>query len=425
MRTILTRLASILALGVAVLSAWQAGAAPWPRFRGPNGTGIAIDKHVPIHWDRDGILWQTAIPGTGNSSPVVWNDHLFIQSASADGSQRLLLCLGAADGRVRWSRAVAATPAHTHPKNTLASSTPATDGTRVYAAVWDGRQVAVYAYDFDGNLAWKTGLGPFRSQHGAGASPIVYQNRVYLADDQDGASVLYALDARSGHIAWQAPRRPFRACYSTPFVLEQPGAAGQLIVVSTAGITSYDPERGHENWDWRWPFARMPLRTVASPVYGDGLIIANSGDGGGERDTVAVEIGGKGDAARPHLVWQKRQTFPYVPSMLLAGAYLYFVNDHGVAGCCEARTGKLIWTERLGGNVFASPILIDGRVYTVNDRGAVFVFAAEPTFKLLARNQLGEPVQATPAVADNRLYIRGGEHLFCIARPADRRASRR
>ena len=319
MRKTPTELTILLALCFAAFCGWRATASPWPRFRGPNGTGAVADKDVPVRWEKDTILWQAAIPGAGSSSPVVWHDYLFVQSASENGSERLLLCLHARDGQLRWSRTVPAVGAHTHAKNTLASSTPATDGERVYAAVWDGRELWLYAHDFEGKLVWKKGLGPYKSQHGAGTSPIVYEDKVYFADDQDGASVLFALDARSGKIAWQTPRRPFRACYSTPFVLEEGGAAPQLIVASTAGITSYDPRSGSENWNWTWTFDKMPLRTVASPVYGAGLIIANSGDGGGARDTVAVKVGGTGDVTDTNLVWQRRQTFPYVPSMLIAG----------------------------------------------------------------------------------------------------------
>ena len=219
---------------------------------------------------------------------------------------------------------------------------------------------------------------------------------------------------------WETPRKAFRTCYSTPFLLEKPGGVKELIASSTAGITGYDPQTGKEIWSWTWTHGRMSLRTVASPVFGQGMIFANSGDGAGDRHTVAVKLGDKGDVTKTNLIWDTRQTFaPYVPCMLTSGDHLYFVNDSGLACCCNAKTGEVVWNERLaGGNVSASPILIDGKIYAVNEKGDVFVFPAAPSFKLLARNSIGEPVIATPAVADNRLFIRGKTHLYCIAKPA-------
>src|SRR5262249_4808006 len=151
---------------------------------------------------------------------------------------------------------------------------------------------------------WQRDLGPFTSQHGAGASPIVYDGKVYLANDQDGTSVLLALDARTGQTVWQAPRRAFRACYSTPLVLEQRGRPAELIVGSTAGLPSYAPSSGRQNWQWTWTHAKAPLRRVASPVAGAGLLFLSGGEGGGARHVVAVKAEGKGDVTRTNLAWE-------------------------------------------------------------------------------------------------------------------------
>jgi outer membrane protein assembly factor BamB len=425
MRKLVFALAFFLALGLVEALGRQATASSWPRFRGPNGTGIAADTNIPLRWtDRD-ILWKTAIPGVGHSSPIVWGEHIFVQSASKDGKERLLLCLSLSDGKIVWSRSIAGTGAHTHPLNNLASSTPATDGQRVYAVFWDGDQVWLYAYDFQGNLVWKRLLGGFTSQHGVGASPILYQNKVYLLYDQDGAAEVVALDAGTGKPVWRAPRPPFRACYSTPMILERPGEAPELIVVSTSGITSYNPDSGSENWNFTWTFDGMPLRTVASPVISEGLLFASSGDGDGSRHMIVVKASGKGEISKTNLAWQEKKTFPYVPSMLIYGKHLYAVNDRGIATCHVAATGEPVWNERLGNAFFASPVLIDGKIYAINENGTAYVFEAAPTFKLLAKNVVGEPVKATPAVADNRLLIRGSQHLFCICKPAEKRASAR
>jgi outer membrane protein assembly factor BamB len=286
--------------------------------------------------------------------------------------------------------------------------------------------MAVHAFDFQGKHLWSRDLDVFKSQHGAGTSPLVYEGKVIIANDHDDGATVYALAARDGTVIWQAPRPHFRACYSTPFLLEKPGRPAELIVASTAGITSYDPKSGQQYWNYNWSFTGMPLRTVACPVYSDGLIFANSGDGSGARHLIAVKDGGTGDVSQTNLAWEwsKERPFPYVPTMLTWGEHLYFVNDRGDAGCVATKTGDPVWIERLCQKVMASPILIDGKIYAISESGVVYVFKAEASFKLLAKNPLGEPVSATPAVSDNRLYIRGEHHLFCIGKPPERRAAR-
>jgi outer membrane protein assembly factor BamB len=376
-----------------------------------------MEKDLPIRWsDKENILWKVPLPGLGNSSPVIWGDRIFLQAASKDGKERLLLCLRTTDGKVLWTRKAPGEMAKTHQKNTLASGTPAVDGERVYTIFWNGEHIALHAFDLDGKELWSYPLGSFTSQHGPGHSPMVYQDKVIVANDQDGVSSLVAVDARTGRLLWQTPRQAFRTCYSTPFLLEKDGAEPELLVASTAGVAGYNLKDGSENWHWTWTFARMPLRTVASPVVAHGLIFANSGDGAGDRHTVAVRLGGKGDVTSSALVWESRRLFSYVPCMLTWGDYLFFVNDNGIAACHIAKTGESLWTERIGGNVSASPILVDGKIYAATEDGEVIVFAAGPEYKELARNQVGEPVVATPAVADNRLYIRSKNHLWCIGK---------
>src|SRR5213594_2111030 len=248
---------ALIAAAVSGLAYYSPSAATqdWPRFRGPNGTGISHDTRVPVEWnEKGGILWKSAIPGSGNSSPVIWGDRIFLQSALTDGKERLLLCLNAADGRTLWTKSAPGSKVPINPRNTLASSTPATDGKRVYAAFWDGARVTLSAYNMSGSPVWNRDVGTFSSQHGAGASPIVYGDKVFLAYDQDPSSVLLALRSGTGEVLWQTPRPAFVACYSSPFILETPGEKAQLIVESTAGISGYDPEGGRILWNWPWAF---------------------------------------------------------------------------------------------------------------------------------------------------------------------------
>jgi outer membrane protein assembly factor BamB len=410
-----------LGLGLVLNARLAAEDSNWPRFRGPNGTGVANVKGIPTKWtDKEGLLWKAPIPGLGNSSPIVWDDRIFLQSSSDDARERFLLCLEAKTGKTLWTRTSPGKTARTHRKNTLASSTPATDGRRVYVVFWDGEALAMHAYDFDGNVLWKTDLGPFNqiqpTTHGAGNSPIVFQDKVIFANEQDEEASVVALDAKSGRIVWRAPRQGFRTCYSTPFILERNGSNAEVIVASTAGVASLDPHTGKENWSYTWKFVNKPLRTVGSPVYADGVILATSGDGGGDRHAIAVKADGAGDVSKTNLVWENTRALPYVPTVLAHGEHIFAVSDLGVASCYHARTGSLVWSHRLGGNVSASPVLIDGKIYAITEDGDVHVFKAGPQFEALGRSSVGEPVMATPAVAGGRLFVRGKTHLYCIGK---------
>jgi outer membrane protein assembly factor BamB len=406
-------------------------AADWPQFRGPNAIGVSTDKTIPVHFkDGDGILWKVEIPGAGNSSPIVSRHKLFIQSASVDGRQRMLFCLDAATGKTLWTRSEAGAKAHTHDLNTLASSTPAADGERVYALFWDGAAVSLVAFDFEGNQAWHRDLGPFRSEHGFGTSPVVFDGRVYVNFDQDRvdsrtgdelpggdhATALLAFDAATGKPLWRKERGGYRTCYSCPIVRDSGDGTKEIIAVSTTAVTGHNPETGavNWNWDWPWPAGVEKLRTVATPVVWKDIVYVQGGNGGGNSDIVAIRAGGPNRP--PQLVWEKqRGSFAYCPSMLVVGDHLFTVHDKtGRAGCYEAATGRQIWLAKLNGEFRSSPVLIDGKVYLASDRGDEFVFPATTEFKLLARNELGEGVSASPAVANGRLYLRSKKHLFCI-----------
>jgi outer membrane protein assembly factor BamB len=404
----------------------------WDRFRGPNGTGTTDDKNVPLTFGASkNIIWKVALPGAGNSSPVVWGSHLFLQSASNDGTLRSLLCLDITDGKIRWQKTIPAERAKIRADSSLASSTPTTDGKAVYVSFWNGKDILVSAYDFHGESLWSKNLGAFNSQHGAGASPILYKDMLILANDMDKddfttkvpnarPSTLIALDKRTGRLVWETARAAERACYSAPFFLHRPGRKDpELVVTSTTAVTGYNVETGAKLWEakgWQEPFGKGPLRTVASPALaGDILCVCSGGDAG--RFAIGLDLRNAGNTDPPRSIWENRKDFPYVPSPVARGEHVYFVNDTGLAGCYHARTGKRVWFERLADTGFhASPLVIDGKVYATSIAGDVYVFAAEPTFRLLARNALGEVVRATAAVADGRLYIRGERHLYCIGK---------
>jgi outer membrane protein assembly factor BamB len=391
-------------------------AADWTRFRGPNGSGVSDDKSVPVTFDEADVRWRLPVPGRGNSSPCVVGGKVFLQTASENGSDRALLCVDAHSGKQLWSKPMTGQTARMHQKNSLASSTPASDGERVYALFWDGAELTLTGFDFEGALLWKTPLGPFQARHGAGASPMVVGKNVVVYNVQDGSALLSAYDGLSGKQVWQTPRKSFKeSSYGTPF-LRDTAEGPELVVASSMGISGHDPATGAERWNWDWVYKSGPLRLVASPIAGSGLVFATTGNGGGNSHAVAVRPGGNGMTAS--LVWEKTKGWPYVPMLLEHAGHLYTVNDRGIAGCYEAATGQELWTARLGTDAFtSSPLLIDGKVYAISEKGTVYVFAADPSrYRSLAKNTLNEEVYASPAVADGRLYVRGREHLICVGK---------
>ena len=402
------------------LAASSLAAADWTRYRGPNGTGISRLKGLPTTWSPGDYTFNIELPGEGHGAPIVWRRSLFVTSAVDQGAERYLFCLDAETGEQRWARRIGMNRSRKHIRNSWASSTPCTDGERVYAAFADKDRYTVAAYDFDGELRWRRRLGRYQSQHGLGASPIVYGDLLIVPNDQDGPSSILALDRRSGRTVWST-LRPFlrgRTSYATPLVLRQQNRPTQLICVSgESGISSLDPLTGRPNWS-TGPF---PLRTVASPVYGGGKLIASCGQGGrfGVLQ-IAVDPNGRGDVSRSHVVWKREKHLPYVTTPIVYRDHLYEWNDNGVFTCVELATGKDVWTERIGGNFSGSPVCVDGKLYGISDRGDVVVLAASPKFRLYGKVPLGDPSRSTPAVAGGRLYLRTYHRLFCLeARPTD------
>ena len=396
---------------IALLVACPAFAEDWSRFRGPNGTGVSADTSIPTKWSKEDVLFRAEIPGSGHSSPIVVGKRVFLLSATDDA--RLVLCYDATGGKKLWEKSVGGEVGRTHAKSSLASSTPCSDGERLYCAFWDGKRVSLHAYDLEGKALWTKDLGRFTSQHGPGFSPVVVAGKVVINLDQDKSAVLLAFDAKTGNQLWKADRPAFRACYSTPFVIGE-GKDLRLVVASTAGVSAYTLD-GARSWNYAWTFAAAPLRTVGSPVGADGTIFACAGDGSGDRSMIAVRPDANGGT--PALVWSKEKPkfTPYVPTLLAKDGHLYGVNDMGVALCFEAKSGEVLWQKPLSGPVSGSPVLIAGKVYATDEKGVCHVFAAETKgLRVLAKNDLGEAVFSTPAVADGRLYFRGSTHLICV-----------
>lgn len=378
----------------------------WPRLRGPDGQGTAVDTEMPLRWSAsENVVWKTAVPGRGNSSPVVWGDRIFITSATPNGNERKIVCYARSDGRLLWEHA--APPATgkewLYSKNTFASSTPVTDGQRVIAFLGSSGLLCV---DFEGHRQWHVELGLFPTMHGPGTSALLYKDKVICIQYQNRGKTLFAaFDKKTGAKRWQH-ERPNAMCWSTPVILRV-GDHDELVYNGSSSLAGYDPETGNE----RWHAAGTSEESIPTAVVGGGLIYSLSGRNG---PMMAVRPGGNGDVTDTHIVWRKLRGGPHVPSPLYHEGRLYIVNDTGIVTCLDAADGRTVWQNRLPGRFSMSPVEAIGRILVTSEDGRSTIFKAGDKFEVLAENELGETVLATPALLAGQLYFRSAGHLWCI-----------
>jgi len=404
---------------LAVLSIACAGlAAPshaedWPCWRGPRGDGTSLETEAPVRWDASTLLWKVEVPGRGHASPVVRGDRIFTATSFPEDLERSLLCFAVADGKLLWRSAVVRGPLEKlNPENSHASGTPATDGKRVYAAFRVGDDLAVAAHDAaDGRQAWIVRPGTHTGEWGFSNEPVLHRDKVIVDGDSKGKSFLIALSRDDGRTLWRVDRGRRGISYSAPLIREMAGRL-QLVQCGDRSVTSFDPDTGERLWTVDGPSQEF----VATPTYSerDGLVFISSS--WPDRHLLAIRPDGRGDVTATHVAWRDTRGAPYVPSLLVAGEHLLTVNNGGTAFCYEARTGKVLWQEKLGRH-HASPVLLAGLVFLVNDDGEVNVVRPAAAFERVARYELGESCYASPAIAGGRVFLRGFKHLFCFGRP--------
>jgi outer membrane protein assembly factor BamB len=388
-----------------------AGGENWPRFRGADGSGVSNERGIPAAWNASDVAWTTELPGEGHAAPIIWDRRLFVTSATADtGLIRELYALDAVTGEILWSRGMGFGPDHKHQKNSFASSTPATDGKRVYVAFSDMERFTLSAYDFEGSLVWRRILGPLASMHGLGASPIVFEDLVIMCNLQDGPSSIVAFDAETGRTVWSSLQPSRETSYATPIVIPSAGGKQELICVSGAtGIVSLDPRTGNENW----LTGVLPKRTVSSPVFSGGQIFATCGQGG--KGTLMIGAAtGQSLGTSDRVTFRRERDVPYVPTLLAYGEHLYLWLDQGIVICLDPKRNEIVWQERVGGTYSGSPICIDGKIYCIDEEGNVVVVGTGPEFQFFGRTPLGDRSHSTPSVANGRLYLRSMHWLTCV-----------
>ena len=410
----------------------------WGVWRGPNYNGVSTTANPPVEWgETKNIKWKVEIPGRGSSSPIVWGNRVYVTTAVPVGvtgdaqhaprgtlnprgvHRFVVMALDRQTGKTVWERVVREQEPHEagHVDNsTWASGSPTTDGQRIYAYF---ESFGLYALDMDGKVLWEKDLGDkrMRSQFGEGSTPGVYGNTIVAVWDHlngDG-SFIVALDKRDGKELWRVPR-PEIDTWATPLILPVNGRP-QAIVPARDRIRGYDLENGSVVWEGEG----LTMNPIPSPVHADGMVIMMSGFQGNDLRAIRIaEAKGVIDGTSA-VAWSLARDTPYVPSPVLVDGIVYFLKTNsGILSAYDAKTGTPHYqNQRLEGvpNVFASPVSAQGRIYFPGRDGATAVIRTGPTYQLIATNTLDDGFDASPALVDNEMFLRGTKFLYAIAQP--------
>ena len=395
----------------------------WPQFRGPAGDGHSDAKGLPVSFgEGEHVKWKTAIHGKAWSSPVVWGAQIWLTTATEDGTELSAVCVDKETGKILRDDVLfhVAAPQFCHKFNSYASPTPVIEEGRLYVSF--GSPGIACLDTKTGAKLWERTDFVCNHFRGAGSSPIVWGDLMIMNFDGSDHQFIVALDKKTGKTAWQTPRsvdykdlkdgKPeadgdWRKGFGTPHVLE--GTAPVLLSSGAKAHYGYDPRTGKELWRIDDPAHHS---AAARPVAGLGMVFIAAGFSQGE--ILALKLGGSGALDESQVAWRLKKGAPKKPSLLLDGDLLYMINDDGIASCVEARTGTVVWSQRVGGNVSAAPMFADGRIYVCNEEGKVAVLAPGREFKVLAENQFDGGFMASPAVSGKALILRSKTHLYRI-----------
>ena len=443
----------------------------WSRFRGPNGSGVSTSTRLPSEFGPDtNVVWKTELP-FGHSSPALTRERIFLTGAR--GERLVTICLDRRTGKILWEReAPRSRVEKLDTRNGPAGPTPATDGTNVYVFFAD---FGLLSYDMDGKERWRLPLGPFNNLYGMGASPVLVDDAVILACDQNTDSYLLSVGQRDGRVRWKTPRPEAHSGHSTPIVYTPAGGAAQIILPGSFLLTAYAPNNGEKLW---W-VGGLSFEMKSTPVVsGDTLYIngfgtpqnqpgahpvippfesivkdhadaagkvtfanlpngrarswidldANNEVSAGEWDyyraamasengMLAIRLGGRGDMTATNVRWKYHKSVPQLPSPLVYGGVLYMVNDGGIVTTLNPETGAELGQGRLKGAIdpyYASPVAADGKIFMLSETGKIAVLAPGGTLEPVAVSDLKDDIYATPAISDGRIYLRTRGWLYCF-----------
>ncbi len=416
----MTRFATLFIL--LVLSA-PAFAADWPAWRGPTGQGVCEEKNIPVTWsDKEHVKWKVPLANQGNSTPVIWGDKIFLTQANKRGLQRSLLCFARADGKLLWQKDVAyAETEKNWDPSWYGNASPALDGER---AVVSFGSAGMYCYDFEGKELWKrTDLGKWEHAFGNGSSPVLYGELAILwcgPNETQGRNFLLAVNKKTGETVWEQDQT--YGSWSTPLITRV-NDQDQLILGyskdvkgqsddKTGFLYGFDPKTGKEIWKCQG----LNSYCYTSPIYGDGVAVGMAGYGG---SAIAVKLGGSGDITSDRL-WLHPRNTQRVGSGVVVNGHVYIVDENGVPRCYHLKTGEEQWKVEgrpgSGSSTWGSMVVADGRLYVLMRNGETLVFAANPTYQLLAVNKLssGESTNSSPAISNGQIFLRTFTNLWCI-----------
>ena len=401
----------------------------WPQWRGPFATGVSPAARPPVEWsETKNVRWKAAIPGRGSASPIIWRDRVYVLTAvpaaadpaasnavSRSKNRYVVMAIDRKTGKTAWERTAREEEPHEGTHNqfgTYASSSAVTDG-EVLIASFESR--GFYAYDLEGKKLWEVDLGDkrMRNEFGEGTTPVLYRDRIFVVWDHQGESFIVALDKKTGKELWRTKRDEIDS-WATPLVVDANGKA-QVVTSGMRRVRSYDAQTGELVWET----AGLTMNPIPSPVFGDGIVYLMSGFRGNSLKAVRVSEA-KGDITNtPAIAWTFERDTPYVPSPLLYDGILYFLKGNtGVLSAFDAKSGKPHYQlQRIDAvpNVFASPVGADGKVIVLGQEGGAAVLKHGPAYEVLAMNKLDDKFDASPALVDNEIYLRGYRYLYCVA----------
>ena len=392
----------------------------WPAWRGPQGNGRCAEQELPLSWsETNNVCWKSPLPERGNSTPVIWGNHIFL--TQAEGLRRSLWAFDRLSGRLLWKAGVDYPEKElTHETNPYCSSSPVTDGERVIAFFGSA---GVFAYDFKGKELWRRDLGKQIHIWGSGGGLTLHRDLCLVNFGPGTRTFLAALNKKTGDKVWQHDEpggdsgeqsKDWRGSWSTPLIFRGAGRT-ELIMNYPNRVAAFDPDKGTEIWTCG---GLGPL-SYTSPVADEGVVVAMSGYGG---PALAVRAGGSGDVTESHRLWRTPKCPQRIGSAVIYQGHIYILDDPGTAECLDLKTGEKVWEEPLRGpakglSSWSSMVLAGPRLYVINKSGDTFVLEAAPKFKVLAVNPIGEPTLASLAPAQGHFYIRTHQNLWCIGPP--------